>query len=493
MSIKVFNTHIEVSPYTLGQLSDIEDKLSTWDPSHTMMLPCAYLVYDDTLFLPRGIDYFQIERSLKEKAEIVISDNIGKIMKRQHYPLLDPRDEDQHKVVRFITGRGSFDSTEKYHQLSVQAKPGFGKTFCTLYSITLLKRKAIVITHTDKLKHQWIKAAITDMDYDQDDCCDISGAGVLKAIMDGKLCDKELYFVNHQTLHSWLSTMGSERLKRVFDNIGVGIKVIDEAHIQFRNTLFLDYFTNVHKTIYLTATFDRSDKDESKIFKMAFQNAIVFGKSMQKISERHAHYNIIHINSRATMKDIYGMKSYAGYGIDLVKYGKYAFMGDKRETMYFTIVSILDKLKDVEGKIVIFCPLIDVVEMLKERLSKLYPNKLVGCMYSKISKSESEFNQNNSDFLITTVKSAGTGLDVKGLRVVINTEQYASKLLGEQHIGRLRPYFNKDGEQLDTYFFDIVDVSISMIVNYHKSRRKAIEPNAKKVNIIDMTVSEGSP
>ena len=49
--------------------------------------------------------------------------------------------------------------------------------------------------------------------------------------------------VNNQTLASYARTHGWEELRKFFIKIKVGIKVIDEAHKFFENTLMIDYFT----------------------------------------------------------------------------------------------------------------------------------------------------------------------------------------------------------------------------------------------------------
>ena len=81
---------------------------------------------------------------------------------------------------------------------------------------------------------------------------------------------------------------------------------------------------------------------------------------------------------------------------------------------------------------------------------------------------------------MSTIKSCGTGRDIKGLRAVICAEPVASKVVTEQMIGRLRPY----APDKDTYYFDIVDRAIPPITWWYRARLKKVETLVKqKINL----------
>ena len=122
----------------------------------------------------------------------------------------------------------------------------------------------------------------------------------------------------------------------------------------------MDFFSNTNRTWYLTATFDRSDKTESACFKRAFSSVEEFGyKESEEITRKHVIYHIVNINSHITPKDRGKVQGYRG--LTSQSYGKYAFFDDKNQTAYQAILKILEKLTDVEGKILIFVPLISAI------------------------------------------------------------------------------------------------------------------------------------
>ena len=153
--------------------------------------------------------------------------------------------------------------------------------------------------------------------------------------------------------------------------------------------------------------------------------------------------------------------------------------------MYKTIVEIVKKLNGMDGKILILVPLIAAVDKVYEDLQKDFPDKTIGKYHSKMNKDEKEESL-NKDIIVSTLKSCGTGRDIKGLRAMINTEALASKINAEQMIGRLRPYKDEDGNLKDTYFFDIVDVCIQPANYWFKARFKRIKELVKEVIMLNI-------
>jgi hypothetical protein len=83
-----------------------------------------------------------------------------------------------------------------------------------------------------------------------------------------------------------------------------------------------------------------------------------------------------------------------------------------------------------------------------------------------------------SNFILSTSLSMGTGVDVSNLGVVVNFDQYSSSIIGEQIFGRLRD------RGKETYYIDICDYvrQAGAITNWGKKRRLLIPyyPGAKQ-------------
>lgn len=468
MKLEIFNTHMEVSPYEKEDIPFIEKLFTAVDRFSAKEYACAYMILNNILYIPKGSPVNNFKSFLEEVSynnQIDPFENMSDDFKS----LYEPRNELQSQSIDFLCHTDN-------SQLALNLATGIGKTFCVAYASTLMKLKTIIITPNESLKNQWIKTYSTMFDYRPKHLMNISGSNIITDIMDGTIkADKDIYFVNHQTLRSYMTQYSPYALHEFFKKIKVGIKVYDESHMEFGNILLIDFFTNTKNTWYLTATFDRSDKTESKCFKKAFSSVKTFGEyeSLESM-DKHVVYHIVNINSRASYKE--KLRITGWQGMTTVSYAKYAFFTDKNETTYRAIKSLVEKMNDVEGKILIFVGLIDAVDLVTKKLKKDFPNKSVAAFHSRISKDEKE-SAVNKDIIVSTVKSCGTGKDIKGLRAVICAEELASKILAKQIIGRLRPY--KDG--LDTYYFDIVNICIPAVTYWFRARFRTIEPLAKKV------------
>ena len=106
--------------------------------------------------------------------------------------------------------------------------------------------------------------------------------------MSGKV-NAEIYAVNHQTIIAYAKVHGWNSIREFFKKLKVGIKVVDEAHKFFENTLMIDYFSDIQKSFYITATFGRSDNREYRIYKSAFASMVRYGEETQKSEENRRH------------------------------------------------------------------------------------------------------------------------------------------------------------------------------------------------------------
>ena len=476
MNIDVYNTHIEVYPYSKGDLPVIEHMYTAQDKFSGNDFPCGYLIDGGKLYLARGTSITRLEDIIGVKANYINKSDEYDDMSKKHYALYDPRNELQEQSIAFL------EDKKNGHQLSLNLSTGFGKSFCVAAAVTNLKIKALIITPNDGLKLQWIQNTFMKMfNYKEDDLCNISGSAIMNAIVNDKIKPYDVYFVNHQTLQSYLSQTNGYMLQQFFKKIKVGVKVYDESHMDFGNILLMDFFSNTDRTWYLTATFDRSDASESACFKRAFQTVIPFGGEESKaLKRKHVIYHTVNVYSNISPREKSILMGYPGFSS--IKYGRYAFFTDKTNTAYNAILNILKKTKDVEGKTLIFVPIIEGVDEVVRRLRIDFPEKSVTAYHSKMDKEEKESGLIKKDIIVSTIKSCGTGKDIKGLRTLICAEPIASKVVTEQMFGRLREY----APDKDTYFWDIVDRSIPPLTWWHRARMKKIESLAKQIININM-------
>lgn len=459
--IKVRHTSITIPNYTLGQNKRLEEMLSVWNDSCYRYDNIGFRYNEDKkeLLVPRGMDLSYLERAFGMNLDVDYKPDPYAVAS---YKLkVEPRDDSQKKGISFLLGEGDFSYTKKHSQISLNMPTDSGKTYCVIAALTFMKTKSIIITHKDKIKQQWMSSATRMTDLDPAFLCNIDGSAMMKKIMKAKDLRFKMYFVNHATLQSYARKYGWEAVGEFFKKIEVGVKVIDEAHFYFENTLCVDLYTNTKKTIYLTATFKRSGFKENKVFSLCFKNIAKFGVEIRKEKRKHTVYMAVLFNSKPSLVKQASIKG--SHGFDRNKYIDYEL---EQPIFYDTIKFVLDYFKEKEGKTLMLFSKIDATEVMRDYLDENYTEKTVGIYNSKVSD-EVKMKALTSDIISSTPKSIGTGDDINGLRFTIMTEPYSSDVTADQVSGRLREY----APDMYTFYIELVDVGFKKVYEMYKKRQ----------------------
>ena len=131
--------------------------------------------------------------------------------------------------------------------------------------------KTLIIMHRDSLRSQWVKSLYDLNGYSSREVYELTSSAELDAIANGQLkLDYDIYLMTHATFQAACNRIRDcEKIHNITKNLHIGLKIIDEAHLYFRDTLLMDFLFNVKRNVYLTATDGRSSKDEDAIFRSA--------------------------------------------------------------------------------------------------------------------------------------------------------------------------------------------------------------------------------
>lgn len=476
--IRVFRTHIEIYPYKEGECKQLEYMLSIWNPHTFSSNKIGYTINDETLYIPRGVSPIFLEKAFGSEPMIEYSSDPYKFMKEHPVPLVEPKDDIQRDSINFLTSSGNFARGARYAQLSLNADTGEGKTYCTIYTICQLGMRALIITHIDKIKRQWMSTCSTMFSFSQKSQVDIVGTAQMESIIaDDNMPKGDIFFINHQTINAFVRKHGCEKLHDFFIKLNIGIKVFDEAHLEFKNIIMVDMFSNTFKTIYLTANFNRSQPEESKLFQRAFSNVMKFSTNSKEYAEKRRHIVYVPVLFSSNCPEYQSMMLKNNYGFDSKRYIDYALKTDEGNNLIHEIHTVIKKTSHLDGRILIVTPKIESCEFIKDYLEYNISDKTIMTIHSKNSEENNFIAKNNADIIISTMKSVGTGVDIKGLRILINTEPYASSITANQMSGRLREY----APDKDTYYFDLVDVSIQRCYEMYKTRLRFLKKKCKEV------------
>ena len=477
--VRVYHTHIEVTPYEKGDCPQIEKLMSKYDSVTHKSIPIAYYIEDNTLYLPRGISITLLEKYFGGIPAVVSQPDPYTRIKKG-VPSLKPKSEIQANAIKFLCSEDDYSYTNRFSQYGLNLDTGDGKSFSAVSAVLKLKLKTIIITHQEKLKLQWIKTFETMTTFPMENMCNISGSDVIDKIMAGEI-NAEIYFVNHQTLNAYAREHGWKAIREFFKKIKVGIKVIDEAHKFFENIFMIDNFSNCHKTFYLTATFGRSDQTEVRIYNKAFSSLVRYGEETFNSEEKRKHINfiVVYFSSQPNYNILPNVRS--NYGFSAYKYIDYE-LSEENNSLIKVLSKILEQTEKLDGKTLVVSPKVESVDRIAKEIEDRFGYD-VGVVYGKNS---TELNKENLQkrVISSTIKSIGEGVDIKGLRVLINLEPVGAKSLADQLRGRLREY-SKDE---DTYLFYPVDTTIPESTMLLKRVLPVMKKKCKEIIFMNMHV-----
>lgn len=479
--IDVRNTTIVINDYNLGDSQALEDNFKVYDPQYHRfnILGMYYMEETRRLFLPRGLDIWKIKKYLKEKYHNVIPPHPYKEMK----PVLiryTPRDEQQKEALRFMIGVNEYEDNALLPQLSVNLSTGKGKTYCSIATICYLKIKSIVITHSVTLLNQW-KGNIKEYTNLKDkDIMFLNGSSTMQMILQGKSRraeEAQVFLCTHMSILSFCKQYGWDKLDLLFQTLGIGIKFYDEAHTNFNNLLMIDFFTNVYKTFYVTATPARSDWRENRIYQLAIKNVPGIDLFDKEI-DPHTDYIAIKYNSKPSPIQISACRN--AYGLDRNKYVGYVV---KQGAFKNIMTIVMDMVVKCKGRVLLYVGTNDGILQVYRWIGDHYPQFIgdIGIFTSLVDKKQKITVEKNKKMILSTTKSAGLGEHIEGLKMtVVLAEPFKSGVLAKQSLGRTRDQ--------NTVYVEIVDLGFKYTRKFYYEKLPVFNKYAKSVS--DTTIEQ---
>lgn len=472
--INAKHTSIVVPNYELEDNTKIELMLSVWNDLYYRHEPIGYYYNEERkeLLLPRGLDLNYLEKEFQMPVNVVYkSDEADPASYRLK---VEPRSDIQRKSISYLLGEGDFGYTKKHSQLTLNLDTGDGKTYCVIAALTFMKTKSMIITHTDSIKEQWKNSIIKMTDIDEKYIFNIDGSSTIKKILKLDKLPYKIYLINHRTIYSYAKKHGWDKITELFTKLRIGVKVFDEAHLEFKNLIRTDLHTNTKKTFYLTANFERSEYKENKVFNLCFKNIAKYGVETKKEKRKHINYVPIMFNSKPDLVQRADMKGRKGW-FDKNKYSDYLI---NKPMFYDMLKWLVDNFPNtMEGRLLIMVSKINATEAVHDYLTQIYEDKNIGIYNSTIADEEKKKVAESADIISSIPKSLGTGNDIPNLRFVINAEPYTSPITANQAAGRLREYSEED----NTFYIELIDTGFPDIVKMYKKRLPIFKKKCKNI------------
>lgn len=370
-------------------------------------------------------------------------------------------------------------------------------TFMACYSAINIGMRTLIIAPTSGIKQQWADT-LTGM-------FNVPPERVLVMNNPRQLINVQADFV--VASQASLQVLDkSYDLERILKDAKFGIKVIDEVQMWFKNIVTVDANSNIANNWYLTGTFGRSGDTENKLYQEMFGDLAIFKEKQKKPTvfnrkpgnvygmKPYIHCEMVWAHSKLTKDQIKSVMTSIRYseregkwmrfGISVPAYMNLVIPPDGSMTPFLR--TILNTVKKAEkqvkyGKTLVLGNTIATAEIVASYLRKMFPDKKIYTYHSRHTKQENDEAKANCDILVSTVSSAGTGFDLKGLGKLIVFACYKSWILADQISGRLRR--RDDGK--DCYMWDIVDADVRQLRVWANVRADTLRRKCKSFKVVD--------
>lgn len=362
-------------------------------------------------------------------------------------------------------------------------------TACSLYSIAKLKIRTAVIMGSMHVE-TWLKdARWMYTPESQDELIVIRGKGSLsKLIRSAQNNDilPSIIIITVTTLRDYLTEFEQTNKSTygcvpgmLYTTLGVGFRITDEAHQNLHFGFRNDILTNVHKALYLSATIESNDAFTNKLYDLIFPRTKRYtGLAWKKYVMVQA------VGYRLNKPDLVHCTGGSGY-YSHIAYEQWLQKDKGRLLSYLEMIykilvkGFLDKYQ-VGQKCVIFMSTIELCRTTAEYLQARIPQ--LTC--ADYTGEHEDIVLHTNDIVVSTPGSTGTGKDIKGLVMALNTVAISKREANIQILGRLRE-IETLFPGVEPVFYYLVCIDIAKHLQYHNSRVDLFRQFAKNVNIVN--------
>lgn len=354
------------------------------------------------------------------------------------------------------------------------AQTGLGKTRIGLWGIEHIGTRTAIIIKGMYIP-KWIKDIEEAFETKKGDIVVVQGSKALITVMELALAgqlEAKFIIISIRTMAAYLedydlhknhSTLYPVVPHKFFETLKVGIRLIDEVHMEFHANYRVDLYTHVPISISMSATLDSDDSFINRMYEVVWPRTtrapeIEYDRF---IAVKCLWYSLM---NPGRVKCLTFFKQY-----NQTKFEQSILRDAGMTARYIDMIAGIVKqayiqVREPGQKMMVFCGTVDMCTRVTKRLKELYPDLTINRYVA-----EDEYKQLlNADIVVSTVLSAGTAVDVPNLRVTLMTNALNSKQANIQVLGRTRRL--KDWPDVTPEFYFLAARENDKHVQYAKDK-----------------------
>lgn len=401
-----------------------------------------------------------------------------------------PRGE-QPQVLKYL----SSDTSPKIKFVELQT--GKGKSYCAMAGIAMLNGLALII-----IKPAYIEKWIEDLHktYEgltTDDVMVVRGASQLMSLLHIAVNEGiswKFTIISNKTYQNWLKQYEQYRdgildqgfpivPEQLNETLKTRVRLIDEVHQDFHLNHKIDLYTHVPDSISLSATFVADDQFLNRMYEATYpkQERYVGAGYHKYIHSSVVKFYFKNLQKLKWVNSITKMYSHNLLEQSIIKHPE--TLENYLELIVQSLnISYLPNYKPGH-RCLIYGASIDFCTILAKYLQKLYPHLKV----SRYVEDDPYENLMESDICVSTLLSAGTGIDIPMLTDVILTPAVSSTQSNIQGFGRLRELLEAlIGYKIVPRFLFFCAMNIPKQVEYAEKKIKILQDRALIVDSVQV-------
>lgn len=407
-----------------------------------------------------------VSHPLYEPQKIELVSISGKVLREEQVPVVE-------YLSRLDDIRGKV----------VTAPTGSGKGVLSMRSIQNLGYRTVIVIKAEFVE-KWVEEIESEFHFDKGDLLVVRGSSQLKALMNLAIenaLEAKVIIIGNRTFQNYIKSyerddcfedMYPVHPEQFYEALGVGVRLIDEVHMDFHLNFKQDTYTHIPYTISLSATLEADHQLLNDMYQTMWplatrgpeikQKKYIIATCLLYTIERHddirctnhkQQYSHV-IFEQSIMRNQYWLKNYLKIPEMIVR-NKY--VPDHRPGQ----------------KMLIFASTIVMCTMMRDHLRKQFPQFKIA---RYVGEDDWE-NLHNNDIVVTTIQSAGTAVDIANLRYTLMTVALSNKQTNIQVIGRLRELKNYPGVEPEFMFLACQDIGKHM--EYASAKQSKLSSKVK--------------
>lgn len=389
--------------------------------------------------------------------------------------------EEQIPILDFVKG----DS----YKYIITSQPGSGKTLMALFLAEHIGERFVVITKGG-YEGRWVPTLYETLGLAVDEVRSCCGEKALRRLIEEKKKTgipevKAIFFsisgirtyINNYEAGAYVGTsLEDVPPEKLFEFLGIGFKIVDEAHMEIHAHYITDLYTNIKHSLYLTGTLIPKENDH---FTAKVYETFLPPRLRKEASKLRVYAEAVEVfyelNEPNEAKYIGAQGGYNHIVLEEWILKNKARKDNWLQMLYDHLVEEWLTERVEETKAIIYCASVDMNEEVAKYMQRRLPDLKV--VHFKAGDPYDYLIDN--DLILATLGKAGTAVDIPMLEQVHMCHATDSPNTYIQAFGRLREL--KKFPQIVVRYFWFTCKNIQKQVDYGLRRAKIIKPRVTKL------------